>query len=283
MELRCRLCAQEKRLDDIECTIKEQRINVRQMLLDCCRWSKFEGVEYENLPKIVCKACFVRLKQSWSFANSVASAQQFLLDVSTAFAEEESTCVAFDLKMEMEINSSNDAGIASIVDVDHSDADDKHSYTDDRNSYTDDNIDRDSLPDNANQNIVDNADRNNDVQQGGIDSMETEEMLPLLIGDHTYKLMDHIRKEECNSDGTISIAGVRRLQLFDYSMLKLRCHVCEASEESLTTLRQHIRDKHPDATCFLYICVFCKKKFDTKSSKIYRHMRRQHLRYLEHW
>lgn len=333
MRLRCRLCGQEKPLIDIKCTIKEQQPNIRQMLLDCCRWSAFEGDAYADLTTIVCKTCYASLEQSWQFAKAVANTQQYLLDISSAIGDEESTCVAFDLgteaslpdaaetaealsstadtaaapsnvaetveiastaaeavevptkaaaavktltlAIEAVVSLSEDAEIARLFgETDHSEADDAH-------SYVDDNFDRGSLADEpmpANDIVDDFA----DGPESEPEAMEADEMLPLRIDDRTYKIVDHLRKEECNADGTVTLAGVQRLQLLEWSLFQLRCHVCDYQAADGLYLRRHIRYRHPDAPPYTHCCILCKKDYPT-TGKIYRHLRRSHLRYLEHW
>lgn len=285
METRCRLCAEEKPLNEIECTIKDHQTNIRQMLLDCCRWMAFEAGEYDNLPKIVCRSCFITLKESWQFSCNVARAQQYLLDylgssasdnvetIAETLVEDESTCMAFEFKME-EANNELDANYA----VEQSDGgDDTHLY--------DVKFDNDLSFDGIDQN---NADSSDEKIQPKSKSSKTNKntddfALPNIVVDRKYQLMEHVDKAECNADGTIALEAVQRLQLMDWTIVKYRCYICQKIVTNSMTLKRHLREEHP-GEAYKYSCIFCSKIMATsRSTSLTRHVKKTHLRYLEHW
>lgn len=277
MESRCRLCAEAKPLNEIECTIKDQQMNIRQMLLDCCRWTAFESDEYENLPKIVCKTCVGNLKQSWQFANSVENLNNVAIDQGSLgdlnvlpTLDDGATCVAFEFKMEESHN------ILNIPDTDNPLVKDEQSDADDNDA--DDQFDRNSFSDVASQQ---HSEHDYDVS---IDckNVENSSFSSMIVG-RKYKLMDHVRKEECNEDGTIAIEAIQRLQLIDWTIIRFRCYICQSIEDSMSSLRQHMSDQHSDKE-FKHFCIFCTKKFKgTKTTSLQCHVKRYHLPYLNYW
>lgn len=75
----CRLCTNPQFLDEISFNIND--MNIKQKLIDCCRWNNFEEMDNEDLPQNVCTACTEKLEQCWSFSESVADAQHSLLKI----------------------------------------------------------------------------------------------------------------------------------------------------------------------------------------------------------
>lgn len=70
----CRLCAEVSSIDDMACTIDDHDLNIRQKLIDCCRWDELHE-QSDFYPKNMCKTCYGRLELSWNFSKSVARAQ----------------------------------------------------------------------------------------------------------------------------------------------------------------------------------------------------------------
>lgn len=72
----CRLCAKQKSSKQLAHSIDDRTLNIEQKLIDCCRWTSIVATENEALPKKICSSCYRKLDMSWSFAESVAQAQQ---------------------------------------------------------------------------------------------------------------------------------------------------------------------------------------------------------------
>lgn len=85
METVCRMCAKEKPSKQLVRSIEDRTLNIQQKLIDCCRWNSMIGTECETLPKKICNSCYRKLDTSWTFAESVAQAQQQIFSM---FAEE---------------------------------------------------------------------------------------------------------------------------------------------------------------------------------------------------
>lgn len=309
MATRCRLCAEAKPLNDIECTITDQQINIRQMLLDCCRWSAFESDEYENLPQIVCKECFSNLQQSWQFANTVANAQQCLLDYSNHGRYEVesqplfgdgSLCVAFDFKVEMGHSVlSNDNNVDAQSDAGDANADDNHARDlsfgeddqkdpivkceavfDGEDDHANDNFDRDSSSEEDDREDPSvNKDAESPKKAKTIDDEELP--LPNVVIDKKFKLMKHVHKNACLTDGTIAPAVIERLQLSNWSIIQYHCSFCNDLCMGPLALRQHVKEEHRYET-YKNSCKLCSEEFPT-TRKLSNHMCSVHLRYLRHW
>lgn len=81
METTCRLCAKERPLKQLRRSFNDSALNIQQKLIDCCRWNSIVPIEYDSLPKRVCSVCYRKLDLSWSFAESVARAQEQLISM----------------------------------------------------------------------------------------------------------------------------------------------------------------------------------------------------------
>lgn len=71
----CRLCAEVSSIDDMSCTIDDHELNIRQKLIDCCRWDELHDSRSDFYPKNICKICYGRLELCWNFSKVVARAQ----------------------------------------------------------------------------------------------------------------------------------------------------------------------------------------------------------------
>lgn len=86
MDTICRLCAKEKPSKQLGRCIDDYTLNLQQKLIDCCRWNSLASIENYTLPKRICNTCYRKLEASWSFAESVAQAQQ---EINALFGGEE--------------------------------------------------------------------------------------------------------------------------------------------------------------------------------------------------
>lgn len=278
MESRCRLCAIEKFPSDFACTIKDPTMNIRQMLIDCCRWSTFESSEYESLPKNVCMDCLQILQQSWRFADSVARAQQQLLselnavdkveddlndltvdDIDFQAIIPETQYAAFDLQSnENEIKFADVA--LSNYQSDDDDADGFGDFDDVGKIKSDE------------ESIVDEDLLNNDV-----DVVDYNEMSP------EFKLLEHITQEERRPDGTIAPEAIQRLRLHDWTFVKYCCYICDDRLPSCTLLKNHLSKEHPKQEMKQF-CMLCSWSNSIAHAQTFaRHITKHHLPYLEHW
>lgn len=270
MDSRCRLCAEAKPLNEIECTIQDRRTNVRQMLMDCCRWATFEASEYDNLPKIVCTRCFNHLKSCWQFANSVADAQQRLLDywndvtreatkadhTDGALIEDDATCVAFEFKMDIgdicydvAENTSTKAG--------KPDADDGH-----------DNTERqcDQSP-----GAADTYDSNSEPDADGIAAIRgpDDSAAPSVLMDTHRKGGDERVSFLCDTCGnesdTMKQFHLHRRLHRDSVARTFECFMCRRTLTNIESLKLHIRS-HVATEENRFNCTACAASFARKDA-----------------
>lgn len=74
----CRLCAKEKTSRQLMYSIDDNNLDIEQKLIACCRWNSF--IANEQMPKMICAICWKILGKSFAFAETVALAQQQLLN-----------------------------------------------------------------------------------------------------------------------------------------------------------------------------------------------------------
>lgn len=75
MDVICRLCAEVSSADEIICSIEDHDLNIRQKLIDCCRWDELHPATNDIYPKSICTTCYGRLELSWNFSKAVSRAQ----------------------------------------------------------------------------------------------------------------------------------------------------------------------------------------------------------------
>lgn len=283
MESRCRLCAEAKEPYQLECSVHDQQPNVRQMLLDCCRWATFEGSEYEHLPVNVCKSCFSHLKLSWYFANKVANAQQALLDLWTttmAIKDEPHTDPLADDQMGAQLATIQMPPGPGI----------RHNI---RQHLAKASTPKDS--DGANglriapvQSVDPHFDHWSDYGDASDESEHRTASAIEISADHfemdpNFQLLKQLRKGDGNRDGTIKPEAVQRLRLLDWSFIKYPCYICGNSLSNVVQLKRHVQEKHPNES-FAVTCVFChKKQFSESTNRMKNHITEAHLPYLKLW
>lgn len=74
MSIFCRLCAETKIASEIVTSINDPERLVEQKLIACCQWNP-QNTDFE-LPQDVCRFCFNKLENCWSFLQSVQLAQR---------------------------------------------------------------------------------------------------------------------------------------------------------------------------------------------------------------
>lgn len=69
----CRLCAEMKTEDELNATISDTKLNIKEKLVVCCQWNNY--INNSHLPDTVCYSCTEKLEKSWLFSECVAFAQ----------------------------------------------------------------------------------------------------------------------------------------------------------------------------------------------------------------
>lgn len=79
MTTHCRLCAELKTEDELNTTINDTRLNIREKLIICCQWNNYSN--NSHIPENVCYSCIEKLEKCWLFNESVAFAQTKLQEI----------------------------------------------------------------------------------------------------------------------------------------------------------------------------------------------------------
>lgn len=74
----CRLCAELKDSSEIVASIIDVEQSMK--LQTCCEWTE-QNTKLRSLPHNICGICLDKLDKSWLFSQSVASAQEKLLEM----------------------------------------------------------------------------------------------------------------------------------------------------------------------------------------------------------
>lgn len=93
----CRLCAEMKTEDELNTTISDSKLNVKEKLVVCCQWNNY--INNDHLPETICYSCTEKLEKSWLFSECVAFAQ---LKLSEIFNETELVAVKRELNADDE-------------------------------------------------------------------------------------------------------------------------------------------------------------------------------------
>lgn len=88
----CRLCAETKTEDELNTTISDAKLNIKDKLVVCCQWNNY--INNSHLPEAVCYSCTEKLEKSWLFNECVAYAQIKLQEI---FMETELLAVKCEL------------------------------------------------------------------------------------------------------------------------------------------------------------------------------------------
>lgn len=276
MENVCRLCAKEKKLAQLVHSIQDQRLNVEQKLKDCCRWNSYSNENYE-LPTKICNACYRRLESSWSFAESVAQAQQQLLTliedikpktesieyvtiVSTADIKEEPN----DLSETSELNAEDGFFASNVLNAEDGTFASSESVKEiepmqsDEPDETYDTFEEFKV-------VIETQNTNTFMDDDSISSIEVDYNIP--ESDDAEQIEDGRIEEEPQpkmqryDSRKIDFDALRkkRLQRLPGSLSRL-CDTCGKYFASITALQRHIKIHKGEAP---HVCKTCGKRFRT--------------------
>lgn len=254
MENVCRLCANEKLPDELTCSIDDQALNIEQKLIECCRWNALITNEYDGFPRRVCFVCYQQLENCWSFAESVAQAQQQLLEYTA------------------NIKPTNVVQMEGIV-ISNTDE-----LNEDSKNEVQSSLDLlDFSPKYENDFAEPILDEDND-KKPNLDNIVIHERRKIFSH---FDIMALLTNNDKNSDGSVSQEAISKLNLDDWSILKLHCYVCNELFENHRSLRSHFSRNHSNQTLRI-LCTICNSSFSKKRS-VYRHIISSHRPYLKFW
>lgn len=263
MDNLCRLCANVKTSGQLTCSITDELLNIEQKLIDCCRWKEFDTPENsDNLPQKICNACLKSLENCWEFAEHVAQAQHAL--------REQIINVKPTILLNIEsIEADSGNEYQNIEDIKES-LSIEDTFVDETTEELENGI---SVFDVSNENSSD---------QASIEESPIEEDVNKRNNCKRRNMLSELLSDEGkNPDGTISQEKIFKLNLDDWSMIKLRCSVCKEIYDSYKELKTHFTKNHPTET-IRNLCMLC----DTSMSKrhsVGRHVIKYHRPYLKHW
>lgn len=259
METWCRLCANEKYADELTYNIDDEFTNIKQKLIDCCRWNEIADDDQVGVPKMICKDCNGRLEQCWLFAESVSLAQQkihmhsmdvkpmILLQIEkldTPFNEEDT------IKAEIHEYTESISPIANF-DFDF-----------------DESMCQSPVED---YNFIDKKDLN-------FASIEETHTTANIDCDLLALLSD----SDKNADGTVNMQKISELNLDDWSILKIHCSICKKFFDKHRTFKSHFKIKHP-GEALLFHCTLCNLSTAKSHHTLQNHIIKMHRPYLKYW
>lgn len=284
----CRLCAESKQPEELTITISDPTLDIKQKLIDCCRWTSF--LHLENLPESICGRCFERLEQSYAFALNVEEAQ-IKLQAENCFQQ-------------------NNEGLSETkyepIEFDTHCADDDSS--DDTSDCKDSKIFTSFRPA-AQFNLKECWVKLQPIQIGECSNKSDTNRLEVASdGDFDWceKLSDstaeknakrkksfgdksflsQFSKDDCNADGTIKESAVSTLGLKSWSQLEYKCSECSNTSIGIDAHRSHYEAMHPDRPV-KYMCFDCPKTFEGNITlTLLTHIRSYHKARgaaLRHW
>lgn len=276
----CRLCGELKSSNRIKCKINDSNLNIQQKLIDCCRWRLFQ--DYQNLPEHICNSCFKLLEASWSFAENVAQTQQKLLTslenvkVETPYLEPEINVPEnTENKYSGDIDDvKNIEVLCTPIDFDTNDPD--FDYSQDLCDIDD--SDFGTIAENELEPSISASE-----DEPKIENEEEVFVQQIPRTPFNFDLLAILSDADRNSDGSINMEKITKLNLEDWSKLHYPCWVCNTVFMDSSALKEHIKSLHP-CSDFRIVCSFCSPKIIfSRKTTLYDHVRKNHLPHLKYW
>lgn len=262
MENWCRLCANEKYVSELIYKIDDELLSIKQKLIDCCRWDKISDEEQIGIPKLICRDCFEKLEQSWSFAESVMLAQQKI----NMHVIDEKPIVLFQIeKFDTPFNEKNRAEDLVKVEL--------HEYAESISPLA--NLDFD-FDDSMCPTPVEDY-KLDDEKDSNLPSTEETDTAPKIDGDLLLLLSD----SDKNANGTVDKQRITELKLDDWSILKTHCWICKKEFTKPKTFKSHFRTKHPEEN-LRFDCTLCHVSANRRHT-LQNHIIKIHRSYLKYW
>ena len=245
----CRLCAEQKKTNELKKTIFDW--GIKEKLVACCMW-KPSNEEYQ-IPQTVCNDCVDQLENCWKFATRISESEQKLLQLWNFSANEseykdeaagdEFIGVTPDVpEDEVEADEASTSGSASEIESDHS-----------RNS------------------------RRNSARKA-------QKIKRKKKASKVCSVLKIVSKSECNLDGTITDEGMAKMELYlaetitkTWNDCEFKCNDCDYSTRGFNKFHTHDQTTHsqfPMKRSFpcLYCDQVCKRLQSLVVHISYRHM-----------
>lgn len=257
MENWCRLCANEKYADELIYNIADECANIKQKLIDCCRWNEIADEDNIGVPKMICKDCYGKLEQCWLFAECVMLAQQKIdmhfMDVKPiVLLQIEKVDTPFDVEEE-------DSMKAEI-----------HEYTESMSPIA--NLDFDFDVSMCQSPVEDY----NFIDKKDLNFASSEET------NIDCDLLTLLSDNDKNADGTVNMQRIVELHLDDWSILKIHCWICKKLFDKHRTFKSHFKMKHP-TEALQFHCTLCNLSTAKSHHTLQNHIIKMHRPYLKYW
>lgn len=282
MNSMCRLCAEILPIENMICTIKDQTLNIRQKLIDCCRWDELHEDQNDHYPRSICKSCYEKLEQCWNFTQSVAQAQfkiyeyfeierkediiSGLSNIDDIKAEDDPSIYFGESSQAIEIIEQKLPVTENNIECESNDSESGDSMFCDRlYESSDDENDKNSLSENkAKENAA-----------------QTQSTVNPVVKMSERQFME-LTKNDCNDDGSVKEDKVKELQLVNWTILEYRCWICSLCSPDRKELKSHMQTQHSDEI-MKSVCTFCTNVNFISRNSLHRHMIRVHFPYLKNW
>lgn len=281
----CRLCAQNRRPDEIVGQIKSIELDIESKLIVCCQWNKIEETECNEMPQNVCDSCFTNLNQSWNFAEHVKRAQ---IELYSKFVNGN---IGLDAKPELKIEPKFDC------DDDESIFPDALNYSNlielkletNTQSYSPLSIGEQAI-DFDPMDQIDQMD-DSDEFNGTTNDVEASICTNIIVSDkqktatmkfNERNFLKSFEKNDRNTDGSVKLEAIQRLGLDNWSIIQYKCYLCKVQLNDHYDWRSHIKIEHPGEE-FRHLCNICNVKHYQQRKPLLKHVISNHRRYFKYW
>lgn len=261
MESWCRLCAIEKYPGELIYSIDDEIANIKEKLIDCCRWNEIGDDDQIGIPQMICKDCYENLERCWSFVQSVSLAQQ---KIHMHAVDVKPTVLLEIEKLDIPLNEEGKSTIKAEI----------HEYPISVSPLANLDFDFDDAMCQSPIEDYDSIDEN-DVKAAA--STEETPTIETIDCDLIAALSDNDK----NADGTVNAQKITELNLDDWSILKIHCPICKKLFDKQRTCKSHFRLKHPNEN-LLYYCTLCNLT-TAKMNALKNHIVKIHRPYLKYW
>lgn len=277
----CRLCAKEKYSDEIFGQLDNESLDIERKLIACCRWSSFDEIDSEKLPKDVCINCVENLQRCWEFSEQIRCAQHELIS---------KLLNKVQIEMETDDNQSgfsHESIKSNDLDFDESPAS-PASDTESTASSHDNHLDTIEYDETDHQDNVNDLEESFIIERHEIEAPENivaeeqDDKSKPSIPFNGRNFSEAISKEDRNNDGTVKPEAIQRLGLENWTIVQYRCYLCQTRLSDRYEWRNHMKIEHPGHR-IKHLCNICNVKEYTVRKPLLRHIMNQHRHYFKHW
>lgn len=241
----CRLCAEQKKTNELKKTIFDW--GIKEKLISCCMW-KPSNEEYQ-IPQTVCNDCVEQLENCWKFAMRITESEQKLLQLLQLDSN----------KLEYKEEPSNE-----FIEI--------------KPDMPEDEIEADEASTSASETESDHS-KNSKRSARRLQKVKKKKKATKVCS-----VLKIVSKSECNPDGTITDEGMAKMELYfaetdtkTWNDCEFKCNDCDYSARGFNKFHTHDQTTHsqfPMKRSFpcLYCDQICKRLQSLVVHISYRHM-----------